>query len=467
MGTTSSTLSSLTAPPTFTGVSKFASSLQQVLTRAVGIASLPLNTDQAALNSSNTKQNDLQGLDSVFTNLQQAVSSLQATVSNSLLSASVSDSTVSASVGTGATAGTYTIAVSNLGSYSTALSNQGSTAVADPATQGISSSTQFTLAVGSATTDIVAASSSLQDLANAINTQAGGQVQATLVNVGSNSSPDYRLSLQASSLSGDAISLTDGSGSSLMGTSTNGSPASYQIDGLGSSIISSSRSITLAPGLTVTLFGQSVSGSSTTITVGDNPSALASAFSAFAGSYNVAVDALGQYHGQNGGALEGDSLLQTLTGVLAKLGNFNNGSPASALANFGVTVDQTGRLSVDIAAFTSAATANFSTLLSTLGNTSTGGFLQTATNLLKGIEDPITGAIKTEESSIASQIATEQTTISNEQARVNQLQTNLTQQIARADAAIANLESQVSYVTGLFAIYTGANSTQSNGLQSL
>src|ERR1017187_46282 len=76
--------------------------------------------------------------------------------------------------------------------------------------------------------------------------------------------------------------------------------------------------------------------------------------------------------------------------------------PRRQLANFGVTVDQTGQLSVDTAAFTSAATANFSTLLSTLGNASTGGFLQTATNLLKGIEDPITGAIKTEESSIAS-----------------------------------------------------------------
>jgi hypothetical protein len=47
------------------------------------------------------------------------------------------------------------------------------------------------------------------------------------------------------------------------------------------------------------------------------------------------------------------------------------------------------------------------------------------------------------------------------------LQTNLTAQVAAADAAIANLESQVSYVTGLFAQYTGANSTQSNGLSTL
>jgi hypothetical protein len=50
---------------------------------------------------------------------------------------------------------------------------------------------------------------------------------------------------------------------------------------------------------------------------------------------------------------------------------------------------------------------------------------------------------------------------------VSQLQTNLTAQISAADAAIAALESQVSYVTGLFAQFTGANSTQSNGLTTL
>jgi len=252
MGTTSSapstSVASLTAPPTFTGVSKFASSLQQVLTRAVGIASLPLNTDQAALNTLNTTQTDLQGLDTVFTTLQQSINSLQTTVSSGLLSPSVSDSTVSASVGSGATAGTYTIAVNSLGSYSTALSNPGATAVTDPTSQGISTSSQVTLSIGSVTTNIVAASSSLQDLASAINTQAAGQVQATLVNVGSTSSPDYRLSLQSSSLSGDAITLTDQSGNNLIGTSTTGAAASYQIDGLATAISSSSRSVTLAPG---------------------------------------------------------------------------------------------------------------------------------------------------------------------------------------------------------------------------
>jgi flagellar hook-associated protein 2 len=467
MATSSTSVASLLAPPTFTGVSNFASSLQQVLTRAVGIASLPLDSDQAALTGLNTTQSDLQGLDTAFTTLQQSVSSLQSTLSSNLLSSSVSDSTVSATVGPAATAGTYTISVGSLGAYSTALSNAGATPVTDPSTQGISSSNSFTLTVGTATSTITPASADLQDLANAINSQSNGEAQATLVNVGSTSSPDYRLSLQATNLGTGAIDLKDSSGNDLISTSTLGALATYNVDGLDTVISSTSRTVTLSPGLTLNLLAQSAAGASTTITVADNPASLASAFSAFAGSYNAAVDALGQYHGQGGGALEGDSIVQTLTSALDQMGNYNNGSPTAALANFGITLDETGQLSVDTTAFTNAADANFPGLISTLGSATGGGFLGAATNLLTGIEDPTAGALKTEETSVASQITAEQTTISNEQATVNLLQTNLTQQIAKADSAIAEMESQVSYVTGLFAQYTGTINTASNGLTTL
>lgn len=461
----SSSAAALTAPPTFTGVSNFATSLQQVLSRAVGIASLPLDADEAQLTSLQSQQSDLQGLDSVFTSLQQSISSLAGAVSSGLLTASTSDSTVSASVGSGATPGTYTVSVGNLGAYSTALSNAGSTAVTDPTTQGITTDTNLTLTIGHSSTAITAASDSLQDLVTAINNQAGSQVQATLVNVGSTASPDYRLSLQSVNLTSDSIDLTDSSGS-LIGTSTPGLPASYSVDG-SDAISSDSRTVTLSPGLTVNLLSQSPSGESTTVTVSDDPSSLASAFSSFAGAYNSAVDTLNQYHGQNGGALEGSSIVQSLTSVLNQLGTWNNGSATGSLANYGITLDQTGQLDVDTSAFASAANANFSQFLNVIGNSTTGGFIQVATNLLNSVEDTQTGMLPMEETSVANQITAQQTTISNEQAQVNQIQTNLTQQIAQADSTIAELESQVSYVTGLFAQYTGATNTQSNGLPVL
>ncbi len=250
----------------------------------------------------------------------------------------MSDSTVSATVGSGATAGTYTISVGNLGAYSTALSNAGTSPVTDPTSQGISTSTTYSLIVGTnAAITITPASSDLQDLASAINSQSNGQVQATLVNVGSTSSPDYRLSLQSGTLTTDAIDLQDSSGHDLISSSTPGAPASYSVDN-SPSISSSSRTLTLSTGLTVNLLAQSASGSSTTVRVSDNPAGLASSFSSFAGSYNAAVDALAQYHGQGGGALEGSNIVQTLTDALDQLGNYSNGSPASALANYGITL---------------------------------------------------------------------------------------------------------------------------------
>ncbi len=277
------------------------------------------------------------------------------------------------------------------------------------------------------------------------------------MNVGSNGSPDYRLSLTTANLDTSPIDLQDSSGTSLIAESNPGSLASYEVAGQTTTLTSDSRTITLAPGLTVNLLGANTSGSPTTVTVSNDPTALASAFSSLAQNYNQAVSDLAQYHGSNGGSLEGDSIVNTLTNVLQQLSSYSNGSPASSLANFGITVDDTGVLSVNTAAFTAAANANFAGLESTLGGTSTGGFLEAATNLLNSVEDPTVGSLKIEEKTAASELAAQNTVISNEQIQIAQIQTNITAQMVTADAAIASLESQVSYVNGLFFAITGNN----------
>jgi flagellar hook-associated protein 2 len=465
---TSATTPATVAPPTFTGVSKFASSLQQVLTRADGIAAMPLQTLQAGLTTMDATQSALQSMDATFSSLQESLGSLQTALSSSLVSSSVSDSTiVSANAASGATPGTYSIEVDNLGAYSTALSVGGSTIVTDPTKQGIATSSPLSLNVNGTITTITPASSSLQDLESAINTQAGGQVQATIINVGSSGSPDYRLSLQAVNLGDQSINLTDSGGNDLISSSSGGALASYELNGQPNSITSTSRTVTLSPGLTVNLLGQSTAGQAATITVSNDASGLASAFTSFATAYNAAVTAVGAQHGQNAGALQGDSLLNTLTSVLNELGTWSNGSPESALANYGITLDDTGQISVDTTAFSTAANANFSGLIATLGTSTTGGFMQAATTLLTGLEDPTAGAIKQEEASVANEIANQNTQIANAQTQLTQLESNLTSQIAQADSTLASLESQVTFVTGLFAQYTDSSNSSTNGLQTL
>jgi flagellar hook-associated protein 2 len=465
--TTPTSSTTTVAPQAFTGVSKFASSLQQVLTRAEGIAALPLQTLEAGLTTLDSTQSALQNMDATFSSLQESIGSLQSALSSNLVTASVSDNTVSASAGSGATPGNYSIEVDKLGAYSTALSVAGSTAVSDPANQGISTSTGYTLDVNGTETQITAASSSLQDLASAINSQAGAQVQATIVNVGSSGQADYRLSLQTVKLGDLSLDLTDSSSDDLISSSSGGTLASYTVNGQSQPITSSSRTVTLSPGLTVNLLAQNTTGEPTTITVSNDPSGLSSAFNSFASAYNAAVNAVSAQHGENAGALQGDSLLDTLTGVLNELGTWNNGTPESALANYGITLDSTGRMSVDTSVFTAAANGNFSGLLATLGSSGTGGFMQAAVNLLAGLEGPTTGAIKQEETSVANGISHQQNQINYAQTQLNQLESNLTQQIAQADSTIAALETQVTMVTGLFASFTNSNNNSTNGLQTL
>jgi len=452
----------------FSGVSKYASSLQSVLQRAEAIAALPLQTLNNGLNDLNSKQSAVQGLDTTFLSLQNSISSLDNTLKTGILQSSISDAgIVSASVQAGATAGSYSIEVTNLGSYSTALSTPGAAAVTNPSSQGISTAASITLSVGSASTTITPASSSLSDLVSAINSQAGDKVQATAVNVGSTASPDYRLSLRAAKLGTDTISLTD-SGGSLVASSTAGALASYKLNGIATSITSDSRTITLSPHVTATLLSQSPAGQATTISVVNNPSAVSSSLASFANAYNAAADAISQYHGQSGGALQGDSLVRTLNSLLEKLGTYTNGSPSNSLASFGLTLDKTGHLSVNSNSFTAAANANFTGLLSTLGSSTTGGFLKTATDLLAGAEDPTNGFIKAQETDLAGSITRQQSRIADQQASLTALQTSLTAKIAKADSTLANLESQITYVTGLFATYTGTSSNnQGNGLPTL
>jgi hypothetical protein len=69
---------------------------------------------------------------------------------------------------------------------------------------------------------------------------------------------------------------------------------------------------------------------------------------------------------------------------------------------------------------------------------------------LNGVEDPTSGSLKTTISSTSNQITHENQLISNEHDKINQLQTSLQAKMAAADAAIAQIEQQLSYFTGLF-----------------
>src|SRR5581483_2730916 len=216
--------------PVFTGVSSYASTLQQVITRSVRIAALPLQQLQNRLQDLNGESAALQGLDQDFGALQSALDAIHASLGSASYSASSSDpGAVTANAGAGALEASYTLDITDIGPYSNTISDSNLPGVSDPTTSSFSDSTDYTLTIDGQTFDIQPSDGSLNALARAIN-ESSADVEASLVNTGSSSAPQYRLVVRSSDLGPVSIQLNDGARDLLTGVHT-GSLASYTVNG--------------------------------------------------------------------------------------------------------------------------------------------------------------------------------------------------------------------------------------------
>lgn len=449
MATTSSTTG-------FTGSSSYSSDLQSAVTRAVGIASLPLTILQNQQNDLTSQQSGMATLTSKFSSLQTALDNLSTAAGTGSFSASSSATSVAtAYAASGVRAGSYSIVVGSTGSHTNTLSNDGLTTVTDPSSGDISSASSLSLTVDGTSYQISNSSGDLNSLVDAINSSSAN-VQATILNVGSTSSPDYRLSIQGSKYAPTSIQLSDGS-TNLLNNLTTGSNVTYQLNGQSNTISSDTRALTLSPGLTVNV----LQAGSTDITVSQNATQTSSALSAFASAYNGIVDELAKSRGQNGGALSGQSIVYTLSTSLRNMLEVSNQSgDLKSISDIGLTFDQDGHLNFDSSTFTSATSSSLTNVLSFIGGESSGGFLKSANTALQGIDDSANGILAQSTASITTSLTNIASKISDKTDQISQLQTTLTAQMEAADATISSLEQQVSYYTNLF---TTMRQNASNG----
>jgi flagellar hook-associated protein 2 len=448
-------MSSSATPLTFSGSSTYSADFQTTLNKAVATASLPMAALQNNVLTLQSQQSALAALDSTFGSLQSAIALVSASVAGSP-SISASSSAIQASASSTALPGTYSIQVTKMGSSTTTMSQPTSITVADPSQANISSSASYTLSVNNTNFTITPSGHSLEDLASAINSAADG-VQATIVNVGSNSSPDYRLAVTSNSLAPDTIQLNDGN-QDLLTTLSTGANVEYSVNGQSTTLTSSSNEVTLSPGLSVQLLQQTASP--VTVTVTQSFSGLQNALSGLANAYNNAVGTLAGDRGQAGGALTGDQIVYQLTNMLQSIATYTTGSSSvTSLTDLGLTVDQTGQMSFDSSTFSGA---NTTAIQQFLGSTTTGGFLQIANNDLKAMTAPNTGLVQGQYNALQSEITSENNQIATQKIMIANLQSSLMEQLATADAAIATLQAQTSYFQQLFTATYG-NGTNSSG----
>ena len=323
-------------------------------------------------------------------------------------------------------------------------------------TPGAAQTYQLYTGDGTVETDITPTDNSAASVAAAINAQAGDKVRAIAINVGSQDTPDWRISLQGTALGQQTLDLQL-NGTSLQNPTPNGSLAQYVVNGSGQTVTSTSRSVSIANGLTVNLLG-SQTGQPVDITVTRSSSALSDALSAFATAYNTVVDALDQQRGQQQGALGAQQVVYDVSDALRGMVTYTTGGSVNALSALGMDLGLDGKLTFDPLSLDAVDIQNSSGVSAFFGSADTSGFLKMATDTMNSLEDSTSGSVKTAESDLQNQITDLTNQISTKQSNVDQLQQDLQDRMATADAAIATMEQQYNYVSGMFqAMQTAEN----------
>lgn len=440
---------------TTTGSSTFSNDLESAVTRALEIAALPSQLVQADLNTVSGESQELTQLGGLFGNLQTSLQSLSSATASGTQTASVSDPSIVQSNLTGtALPGTYSMDVLDPGSESSAMSVPLQPPVTDPSGQNISQSSSFTLTVNGTTYAIQPEAQNLNSLAQAVN-DSGAPVQAVIVNLGSPSAPDYRLVLQATTLGDIGIQLTDSGNNDLLSALNSGSDASYQVNGQPPGGISSDTSIvTIAPGLNVNL----EAAGTATVTVAASLNSVSNALSSFVNAYNSVVGEVQKNQGQNGGALTGNGIILTMQQVLQQIGAYSGSSGSiTNLTELGVTFTQQGTLAFDPTVLSGLSQTQTQDAISFLGDPTSGGFLQFATNSLDSLTDPTSGAITLQTQAYQTQTQNDQNKLNTDQQQLTDLQNNLNAQMAQANALIATLQQENTFLQGLFQATTSDN----------
>lgn len=320
--------------------------------------------------------------------------------------------------------------------------------------------TQYTLTVGGTAQTFTSDDDSAAGVAAAINSLSGSPVTATVVDVGTSSNPDYRIQLVDNSGSGDSPQLAVDTPFSLQ---TQGEPpgslAQYEVANSGKVVSSNTRDVSIATGTTLTLTGTGT----TDVTVTQSVSNLNTALSGFADAYNAAVAELAKQYGQQGGVLQGESIVYQLSQSLAQMSTYYSTAAGSiGMADLGFTLNDDGTLTYSPLTMMGTDLGNAAGVVAFLGSATGGGFLQTATNAMNGVEASGTGLLKTTEASLQSQITSIGNQITDKQTQVSQLQTDLTNQMAAADTAIETMQQQYSYLTSMFQAQQTADQMYAN-----
>ena len=463
--TVASNLATLSSPQTFTGVSKYSSDLQSILTRSNQIAQMPvqaLRNDQTTLQSEATELGSLQ---TVVGNLAQAITSLGSLSSGGALTATSNDTNVGASVsGTGAAAGTYTISnVTSLASVSSATMISG---VSDPNSTPVApadTNTLYLVAAGAPIPiQLTDQTNNLYGVRDAINAANAGVTASVLT-----TSQGSFLTMSATQAGATSIQLLTDSAdpaTDLMSMDHTGSLAQFEVNGKPATSTSNQVKGVIA-GVTLNLKAATQAGESATITVAANAQPVISALQNVVSAYNALLSKVDSEYGSHAGALAGNQVVRSVESLMRQFAFYEGTGSVKSLMDLGISLDKTGTMSLDTSVLSAMAPGQLSQALGYLGNSTSG--LAALAGTFTAYSDTASGVLQKQIDQDQKSAQSLQDQIDAMNVRIAAAQKAEMAKLEAADALLAQLTSQQDMLTASiqslnYTLY-GASLTNQNG----
>lgn len=325
----------------------------------------------------------------------------------------------------------------------------------------------LTIAVGTTNTSVVidSTNNTLAGLKTAIN-NSGAAVTASIVNVGTSGSPDYRIIVQskntgtanAVTVSGTLIGGTDpfaGGGQVVQAAAD----ALFSVNGL--TVTRSSNTISdVLPGVTFILRREGnhdgvvdSTDASADVTVSVDSTSIKSAIKQFVDSYNAVNKIVNAQFALNPdtkrqGVLAGDAALRgvasRLRAELSAPGGI--GAGIQYLSDIGITFQKDGSLVLDDGKLTNVLESDaqgVSRLFTAVQN----GIGKRIPDTVDSFISTIGGSLTTRQQGIQNNIDRIDQKIASEEARISTLQDRLTQQFSSLEQLVSQLKSQGDFLT--------------------
>lgn len=442
----------------------------QVVDQLVKVAQQPVDRLTQKQSDLKTKFTDLTTLSTKVAALQSAAEALRLPTSFDRTAVAVSDSTVlSASASSTASAGTYSIRVTQL-AQSHQIVSKAAKAVSSATTDVVSGgSATFTFKVGSGANQTVTlgATGTLTDLRDQINNLGAG-LTASVINAGTDVAPSYRLALSANSsgsanaitivADGTDLDLLNGSGTGGIDTLAAAQNAQIQIGDQALNPLTIERSSNTVsdaiPGVVLSLTKTTGTGT-VQVSFSQDLNGVKTNIKNLATAYNDVVKYVNERNtydvsSKKGGDFFDESSVKT---VLARLRTALSSTPSgatnySSLGQIGFKTERDGTITVDEAQLSTALSANYAGVKALISNQgAVTGLAQSVSSAVDALNDVSGGTLTVRKRSLTSEISRLGDDIARKQDSVGQYEQRLRSQFSALDGLLRQLQSQGSFLT--------------------